>query len=247
MPPEARGAAVALFVSDVHLKPDARAHTDAWLDFLAAWRGRSEALYVLGDLFDLWVGDDADLEAYGGIADALAELTRAGTAVHLMHGNHDFLLGEAFYARAGARPLSDPSVLEVGGKRLLLTHGDALCTDDTEYQAFRARIRAPAAVEHLLGLPVAERRRLGAEIRAASRVETARKSAKVMDVNRDAALAVLRAHDADCLLHGHTHRPGVQVLDDAGRRRITLGAWHEGPSVLWWDGAAWQATGIAGV
>jgi UDP-2,3-diacylglucosamine hydrolase len=203
-------------------------------------------LYVLGDLFDLWVGDDADLPDGGPVADALAALGRAGTAVYLMHGNHDFLLGDAFLARASAHLLPDPVPLTLGPERVLLAHGDALCTDDVEYQAFRAHIRAPQTLAQLARMPLAERRALGERIRQASRTETARKAPGIMDLSTPAALGVLEQHGATVLLHGHTHRPGVRTLD-AVRRRITLGSWEAGPNAAWWNGYAWGGIGIPGL
>ena len=236
-----------LFIADIHLRPDAPARTDALCAFLARQRGAVDGLYVLGDLFDLWVGDDADLDDWGPVTGALADLAGAGTAVYLMEGNHDFLIGADFHARAGSRPLPDPGVLDLDGRRAVLSHGDALCTDDLDYQAFRAHIRAPHTLAQLRALPVAERRRVGAQLRAQSAIETRHKRAAMMDVNAAAARALLAAHDASCLIHGHTHRPGVTPLDDAGRARITLGAWQAGVSALWWHGGEPRAVGIPGI
>lgn len=236
-----------LFIADVHLRPDAPARTAALCAFLARQRGAVDALYVLGDLFDLWVGDDADLDDWPTVTRALSELAATCMAVHLMEGNHDFLIGADFHARAGTRPLADPTVLDLDGRRTVLSHGDALCTDDLDYQAFRAHIRAPQTLAQLRALPVAERRRVGAQLRARSAIETGHKTAAMMDVNAPAARALLDRHDADCLIHGHTHRPGVTPLDDAGRERITLGAWHAGVSALWWHGGTLRAEGIPGI
>lgn len=237
----------SLFIADVHLRPDAPARSAALCAFLARQHGAVDALYVLGDLFDLWVGDDADLDAWPAVTGALCALAAAGTAVHLMEGNHDFLIGADFHARAGTRPLPDPTVLDLGGRRTVLSHGDALCTDDRDYQAFRAHIRAPQTITQLRALPVAERRGVGAQLRARSAIETGHKSAAMMDVNTTAARALLDRYEATCLIHGHTHRPGVTPLDDAGRERITLGAWHAGVSALWWDGGTLRAEGIPGI
>lgn len=234
-----------LFLSDVHLRPDRPALTAALCAFLSGQRGDVQTLYVLGDLFDLWVGDDADLEEWTPVTDALNALSGAGAGVYLMEGNHDFLIGPDFHARAGTQPLADPAVITLGEHRAVLTHGDSLCTDDVDYQAFRAHIRAPGTVMQLRALPVAERRRVGADLRTRSAIETGHKSAAMMDVNPAAACALLVAHQADCLIHGHTHRPGVQNLDSG--QRITLGAWQDGPSALWWMDGGWRAVEIPGI
>ena len=219
-----------VFVADLHLRAEAadQARFGAFLQRF----GAGSALYVLGDLFDLWLGDDIDLTRFAPVIEALAAYGGRGGAAHVMVGNHDFLVGAAFFAQSGARPLADPTLIEHAGRRVLLTHGDQLCTADVDYLAFRARIRAPAFVAEFLAKPPAERLHIARGFQDASRNATASKTAAVMDVDAAAADAALRAAGADFLLHGHTHRPGVHRL--AAGRRVVLGPWYSGESALVW-------------
>lgn len=225
---------MVLFISDLHLDP-ARPHiTELFRDFLAGEARGAKALYVLGDLFEAWVGDDDDGELAGQVADALAGLAGAGVPVHLMHGNRDFLIGATYAARCGATLLADPSVEIIGGEPTLLMHGDTLCTDDREYQRFRARVRAPEWQEEFLALPLDERRDIARRMRDASREHTAGAPEAIMDVNQDAVKAAMREHGVRRLIHGHTHRPAIHALDLDGEpaERIVLGDWYEQGSVL---------------
>ncbi|HCO43888.1 MAG TPA: UDP-2,3-diacylglucosamine diphosphatase [Gammaproteobacteria bacterium] len=219
-----------LFIADLHLR--AEATDQARLGRFLTRFGAGSELFVLGDLCDLWLGDDIDLPRFAPVVDALAAYAARGGQAHVMVGNHDFLFGEAFFAHSGARPLPDPTVIEHAGHRLLLTHGDTLCTADVDYQAFRTRIRAPQFVADFLAKPPAERVQVARGFQDASRTATAAKAADVMEVDTAAATAALREADADMLLHGHTHRPGVHRLD-AGKR-VVLGPWYDGESALVW-------------
>ena len=224
-----------VFIADLHLRAHAQDQA-RFVDFLQGFGAHSE-LYVLGDLFDLWLGDDIDLPRFAPVVDALAAYTTRGGRAHVMVGNHDFLFGEAFFAQSGAHPLPDPTVIEHAGKRLLLTHGDTLCTADVDYQAFRTRIRAPQFIADFLARPPAERVQVARGFQDASRDATAAKAAEVMEVDTVAATAALLEAGADMLLHGHTHRPGVHRLGTG--RRVVLGPWYDGESALVWpaDGA----------
>ena len=219
-----------VFVADLHLRAEAadQARFGAFLQRF----GAGSALYVLGDLFDLWLGDDLDLPRFAPVIEALAAYGARGGAAHVMVGNHDFLLGAAFFGETRAQPLADPTVIEHAGRRLLLTHGDQLCTADVDYQAFRARIRSPAFVAEFLAKPPAERQQIARGFQDLSRSATAAKSTAVMEVDAAAADAALRDAGADVLLHGHTHRPGVHRL--AAGRRVVLGPWYGGESALVW-------------
>jgi UDP-2,3-diacylglucosamine hydrolase len=219
-----------VFVADLHLRAEAadQARFGAFLQRF----GAGSALYVLGDLFDLWLGDDLDLPRFAPVIEALAAYGARGGVAHVMVGNHDFLLSAAFFAQSGAHPLADPTLIEHAGRRLLLTHGDQLCTADVDYQAFRARIRAPAFVAEFLAKPPAERVEIARGFQDLSRGATAAKSAAVMEVDAAAAEVALRETGADILLHGHTHRPGVHRL--AAGKRVVLGPWYGGESALVW-------------
>lgn len=226
-----------LFVSDLHLDPSQPGIARQFTALLAGEARTARALYILGDLFEAWLGDDDPEPAHAVIASALAALAAAGIAVYLMQGNRDVMLGERFAARAGALLLPDPVVTTLYGRRVLITHGDALCTDDAAYQRLRALLRDPGVHRELGALPLDARRALAAEARAGSREHLASASAYITDVSHAAVEAVLRASGAEVLLHGHTHRPGIHELtvDGTARTRIVLGDWHAGGSVLRWD------------
>jgi UDP-2,3-diacylglucosamine hydrolase len=226
-----------LFVSDLHLdalEPAAGAQFIAFLEQRAA---SADALYILGDLFESWIGDD-DPEPCGAlICDALRRLTAGGVPCYVMHGNRDFLLQRGFAARSGAGLLADPVLIELYGERALLTHGDALCTADRPYQMLRALVREPRWQRRFLRLSLSVRRDLAQSARDGSRRHTGSTAAYIMDVNPDAVAAAMRACGVRLLIHGHTHRPAVHEfeLDGAPARRIVLGAWHTQGSCISWD------------
>jgi UDP-2,3-diacylglucosamine hydrolase len=223
-----------LFVSDVHLDARAPQATEQFLQFLRAEAAGAEALYILGDLFEAWVGDDDREPANERVCRALRELTAAGVACFALHGNRDFLLGPGFCERSGCRLLTDPVIAQLDGERVLLTHGDALCTDDHSYQELRSIVREPAWQQRFLALPRAHRELLADEARAGSRRHTARTVPRIMDVNAAAVTAAMRAAQVRRMIHGHTHRPGVHDLEVDGEpaQRIVLGAWYEQGSYL---------------
>ena len=223
-----------LFVSDVHLGADSAPAIGQFLEFLSAHAARAEALYILGDLFESWVGDDDRSDAAQRICAALLALTRGGVPCFVLHGNRDFLLGPGFAARSGCRLLPDPVVAELDGERVLITHGDALCTDDHSYQELRSIVRAPYRQRRFLALPLAHRELLADQVRAGSRRHTARTVPAIMDVNAQAVERAFRTAGVRRMIHGHTHRPGVHDLkvDGASVQRIVLGAWYEQGSYL---------------
>ncbi|TVR62509.1 MAG: UDP-2,3-diacylglucosamine diphosphatase [Candidatus Competibacteraceae bacterium] len=231
-----------LFISDLHLEPTRPAITALFLDFLQGRARRAEALYILGDLFEAWIGDDDDTELGGVVADALRALSDSGVPLFFIHGNRDFLLGPRFAAASGMQLLPETTVIELAGEPILLMHGDTLCTDDTEYQKFRARVRAPAWRAQTLALPLAQRRVLASQLRETSRQATQGKAAEITDVNPAAVDAALRAHGVRHLIHGHTHRPGLHewTLDGRPARRTVLGDWFAQGSVLRHDADGWR-------
>jgi UDP-2,3-diacylglucosamine hydrolase len=235
-----RPAERSLFVSDVHLDAGAPESQRQFLDFLRTEAMRADALYILGDLFELWVGDDAEVNE--PVLDALAELTGRGVASFLLHGNRDFLIGQRFCDQTGCRLLPDPVIVELGGERVLLTHGDALCTDDPAYQELRTIVRAATWQRRFLDLPLVTRSLLASEARAGSRAHTARSAPTIMDVNSQAVQQAFRATRARRMIHGHTHRPAVHdaLLEGHPVQRIVLGAWYEQGSYLLYQGGRYE-------
>ncbi len=221
-----------LFISDLHLETGRPDITRALLDFLARRAGRCRALYILGDLFEVWIGDDEPSALADQVAAALRAFADAGAAVRLMRGNRDFLLGEDFARRCGARMLEEPHLLETAAGRVLLLHGDSLCVDDADYMAFREMVRDPAWQADFLARPLPERRRFAERARAESRERSAGKDAAIMDVNAAAVLGLIGESGCARLIHGHTHRPAVHDIDlerpvDGAVRatRLVLGDW----------------------
>lgn len=231
-----------LFVSDVHLDPARPAIAALFLDFLKQRARQAEACYILGDLFEAWVGDDDDAELGRTVVDALRTLTGSGVPVYFLHGNRDFLIGERFAAASGVRLLPESGVIDLYGESVLLLHGDTLCTDDVDYQTFRAQVRDPAWQAQLLALPLAQRRALAGQLRETSRQATQQKAAEITDVNLAAVDQTLRAFGVRRMIHGHTHRPAIHewTLDGRPARRAVLGDWHSQGSVLRCDMAGWS-------
>ena len=231
-----------LFVSDLHLDPARPAITALFLDFLARQAGRADACYILGDLFEAWVGDDDDAELGRAVAGALRALADSGVPVHFLHGNRDFLIGERFAAAAGVRLLPESEAINLYGEPVLLLHGDTLCTDDADYQAFRAQVRDPAWQARLLELPLAQRRALAGRLRETSQQATQLKETAITDVNLEAVDGALRARGIGRMIHGHTHRPAIHewMLDGQPARRAVLGDWYDRGSVLRCDVTGWR-------
>ncbi len=219
----------ALFISDLHLSEERPAANEQFIGFLEGKARSARALYILGDFFEYWIGDD-DLEApfNAVMAGLLRGLTRHGVAVYLMHGNRDFLLGEDFCRATGAQLLPDPSVIEIEGESTLLAHGDTLCTDDHDYQAWRRVARSQEWQREFLAKPRVERRRMILGLREKSRAVVQAKPADIMDVNDGAVVEALRAHGVRRLVHGHTHRAGRHEHAVDGRRceRWVLPDWY---------------------
>jgi UDP-2,3-diacylglucosamine hydrolase len=234
--------AITLFISDLHLCGARPAITGLFLDFLRRRARGANALYILGDLFEYWIGDEAvEQEEFHAIVRGLRELTAGGTPVFVMHGNRDFLMADGFETATGCRLLADPALVDLHGTPTLLMHGDSLCIDDVEYMAFRAQVRNAAWQREFLARPVAERDRIVRDFREISKNSTASKKPEIMDVNQKAVEAIMREHGVQRLIHGHTHRPMEHVFDLDGRpaRRMVLGDWYEQGSVLSVDAQGW--------
>jgi UDP-2,3-diacylglucosamine hydrolase len=227
----------ALFISDLHIDDSRPAITEQFLSFLAAEAREAEALYILGDLFESWVGDDAADAAQSAAITGLHSLTSQGVPCFVMHGNRDFLLAGQFCRMSGAQLLPDPLIVTLYGEPVLVTHGDALCTDDRAYQRLRATVRDADWQRQFLALSIASRRALAGAARVGSQAHTAAVENAITDVNADSVAMALRAAGTATLLHGHTHRPAIHPLQVDGRpcTRIVLGDWYDQGSLLRWD------------
>lgn len=219
-----------LLISDLHLHAGTPEIASGFLAYLDREARNAEALYILGDFFEAWIGDDYQVhgEFEAPILEALKRLSAAGTGVYFMHGNRDFLIGEGFARAAGATLLPDPHLVELGGERLLLMHGDSLCTRDEAYMKFRAMARDPQWQARILALPVEERLELARNLRNQSGEANSTKAEDIMDVTPDEVVKAMRKHRVRTLIHGHTHRPAVHELDVDGEpaTRFVLGDWQ---------------------
>jgi UDP-2,3-diacylglucosamine hydrolase len=240
-------AVTVLFVSDLHLDPADAAGVRRFTNFIERDALRATHVYVLGDLFEAWVGDDDDEPLLAPILAGFQALRDAAVTCDLMHGNRDFLIGADFCAATGCGLLGDFATVDVFGRRVLLTHGDLLCTDDVRYQTLRAQLRSAVWQREFLAKPLAERRAIAADLRKLSAVEIASKREEIMDVNQGTVEDTMRAHGVSWLLHGHTHRPDVHrfVLDGETATRIVLGAWYEQASVVRWDETGFRLETLA--
>ncbi len=236
-----------LFVSDLHLAAERPAQLELFARFVAAARERASALYILGDLFEVWIGDDDDTPPHPRIRALLRSVSDAGVALHVAHGNRDFLFGARFEDDTGARLLPDWAVVELPGARALVTHGDLLCTRDVKYQRFRRVVRNPVVRHAFLAAPLAWRKRIARGTQTGTRASAARKAEHIMDVDPATVRSVMAAHDVSLLIHGHTHRPDVHAFDVDGRacRRIVLGDWYEQDGVLVCDEQGQRAMRVA--
>jgi UDP-2,3-diacylglucosamine hydrolase len=225
-----------LFVSDLHLDESRPEIVDVFERFLATEARAAKALYILGDLFESWIGDDDDSPLADRVARALRALSDSGVPVYFMRGNRDFVLGEDFARKAGMTILDDPTVIDLDGQRVLLMHGDTLCTDDVEYQKFRRIMHNRWFQRFALALPLSIRRRIAGRLRGQSERHIARKSEAIMDVNQSTVEAAMRDRNVLLLIHGHTHRPNRHRFDLDGQiaDRIVLGDWYEQRSILTW-------------
>ena len=241
-------ALATLFVSDLHLDAAAPAAAALFTRFLRGPARAADALYILGDLFEAWIGDDDADSFRDALCAQLQQLTRAAVPCFVMHGNRDFLLADGFERRTGCRLLADPTLIDLYGRRALLSHGDLLCTQDHAYQQLRANVRRSRWRQRFMQLPLATRAALADSARAGSRRHTGQVAAMIMDVTPAAVTAAMQACEVSTLIHGHTHRPDIHGLEVDGRpaQRIVLGAWHQQGSVLRWDRHSYALETYAG-
>ena len=222
----------SLFISDLHLDGERPQHVEALGRLLDQHAGKADALYVLGDLFESWVGDDDDSEFNQSIEQLFRRFAEQGSALWLMHGNRDFAIGDEYAARCGGRLLAEYSVVDLYGQQALLLHGDSLCTRDVKYQQFRAMARDPTWQAEMRAKPLAERRMMAQFIRMQSKQNHANRAENIVDVTEEEVVKALEQAGVQCMIHGHTHRPAVHQLDTAQgpATRYVLGDWQD---TLW--------------
>jgi UDP-2,3-diacylglucosamine hydrolase len=228
-----------LFISDLHLDASRPAATDAFLKFLREEAPAAQKLYILGDLFEAWIGDDDPNPHHQKVTAALAQLKESNTPCYFIPGNRDFMVGKRFLAAANMILLPDPTLIYVGGESVQISHGDIYCTDDLSYQRYRRFVHHPLSMRIYHALPFFIRRKIIDTARGQSQTSTQTKSSVIMDVNQHAVEASLRENRVNILLHGHTHRPAIHEFESAGEqmKRIVLGDWYQSGSVLHWDEA----------
>jgi UDP-2,3-diacylglucosamine hydrolase len=226
-----------LFISDLHLEAERPDIGDQFIRFLQTDATDAEALYILGDLFEAWVGDDDPNAHYAIIKMAIRKLVDSGVPVFFMHGNRDFMIGRKFAHETGIEILEDPHPVKMYGQKVLLSHGDAMCTDDVQYQRVRLMTRDPDWQAAMLVKPLKERLQIAEEARRQSLEQKLNLSMDIMDVNQGAVMRTINKYHVDVLLHGHTHRPAMHTVDLGKRKakRIVLGDWYTQGSVLRWD------------
>ena len=228
--------ASTLFISDLHLEESQPAITQQFLQLLSEIRPPVEALYILGDLFEAWIGDDHGIAHHRNIIDALKGVTNRGIPIYFLCGNRDFLIGKQFLNETGCQLLQDETRFMLYGQGILVMHGDTLCTRDTAYMNARKLLRNRILQTLFLLLPVGIRKKIALIMRKKSREHTSMTSHEIMDVTEEEVLRIMEKHQVSSLVHGHTHRPGIHhfILQHQAAERIVLGAWHDYPNVLVW-------------
>lgn len=217
------------FISDLHLDDQRPGIQSILLKYLENEAREADALYLLGDIFEYWLGDDISLDRYEAVCTALSKLAKSGTRLFFMRGNRDFLVGDDFSEATGCTLLEDPTPLHIGDRAALLSHGDLLCTDDVEHQKFRAMVSQPEVRQRLLSLAVEQRETLAQQLRGMSKSGNSLKPADIMDVAQSSVEQLMQSQQVDLLIHGHTHRCAIHEFEVAGRpaQRIVLSDWHE--------------------
>jgi len=239
-----------LFISDLHLDGTRPDITAQFLEFLQREGRRAEALYILGDLFEAWIGDDDPDPDKRRVIQGLRAVSDAGVKTFLIHGNRDFLIGTRFCRETGMKLLDDGTVIDVYGRRVLLMHGDLLCIDDHAYQRLRRIVRNPLVQFTLRRLSLRQRQRLAERMREGSKEHIASMDVaapQIMDVNQDEVRRTFERYGVDCIIHGHTHRPAVHEMQIDGKPavRIVLGDWYEQGSVLRWNERGFELAELA--
>jgi len=221
------------FISDLHLERIEASITNIFTEFLDDLN-QNDSLYILGDLFESWIGDDNVTELSQYISDRLLSLSERNISVAIMHGNRDFLIGEDFCKASSIELINDPRIIEIDTKKVMLTHGDELCTDDKEYQAFRSVVRNPLWQKDFLNFPISKREKIAGEAKDASKDSKENKAMEIMDVNTDAVLKAFNDHPVEIMIHGHTHRPNIHEISNEERKltRYVLGDWSKNSAII---------------
>jgi UDP-2,3-diacylglucosamine hydrolase len=221
------------FISDLHLERIEASITNIFTEFLDDLN-QNDSLYILGDLFESWIGDDNVTELSQYISDRLLSLSERNISVAIMHGNRDFLIGEDFCKASSIELINDPRIIEIDTKKVMLTHGDELCTDDKEYQAFRSVVRNPLWQKDFLNFPISKREKIAGEAKDASKDSKENKAMEIMDVNTDAVLKAFNDHPVEIMIHGHTHRPNIHKISNEDRKltRYVLGDWSKNSAII---------------
>ena len=221
------------FISDLHLERIESPITNIFTTFLNDLN-QNDSLYILGDLFESWIGDDNVSELSQYISDRLLMLSERDISVAIMHGDRDFLIGEDFCKASSIKLINDPRIIEIDTKKVMLTHGDELCTDDKEYQAFRSVVRNPLWQKDFLNFPISKREKIAGEAKDASKDSKENKAMEIMDVNTDAVLKAFNDHDIEIMIHGHTHRPNIHKVSNEGKNltRYVLGDWSKNSAII---------------
>tara|TARA_Y100000746_G_scaffold218941_1_gene215940 strand:+ start:1409 stop:2137 length:729 start_codon:yes stop_codon:yes gene_type:complete len=229
------------FISDLHLEKIESSIVSIFSEFLERL-DQDDQLYILGDLFESWIGDDNVSELSEFVGNQLNSLSERGVNISIMHGNRDFLIGNDFCNAASIKLINDPCIVEMNGEKVMLTHGDQLCTDDIEYQTFRSIVRNPIWQKDFLNFPISKREKIAGETKNASKDSKIKKTMEIMDVNDDAVLKAFDDNDIGIMIHGHTHRPNIHKIsnNDCIFTRYVLGDWTKESAII----LKWDKTGI---
>ncbi|MAJ30268.1 MAG: UDP-2,3-diacylglucosamine diphosphatase [Gammaproteobacteria bacterium] len=229
------------FISDLHLEKIESSIVSIFSEFLEHL-DQDDQLYILGDLFESWIGDDNVSELSEFVGNQLNSLSERGINISIMHGNRDFLIGNDFCNAASIKLINDPCIVEMNGEKVMLTHGDQLCTDDIEYQTFRSIVRNPIWQKDFLNFPISKREKIAGETKNASKDSKIKKTMEIMDVNDDAVLKAFDDNDIGIMIHGHTHRPNIHKIsnNDCIFTRYVLGDWSKESAII----LKWDKTGI---
>jgi len=230
------------FISDLHLTKERPEVTAAFFSFLKNIASNADNLYILGDLFEIWIGDDLEDELSKSVKDQLKNLSKSSCNIYLMHGNRDFLIGKKFSEDCGVQLIDDPVIININNKNILLMHGDSLCTEDSKYQEFRATTRVNSWKEDFLKKSIKERTLIAESLRSKSKTETKSKNEEIMDVSKNEVIKMMSKNQTSFLIHGHTHRPKIHDIEltTGPAHRVVLGDWDTYGWYVWMNLNSWE-------